>query len=267
MTNRSYAVAVVIYTTDGFRLNILFEMLDNSGVTVEETLIKDQGFPPPLELDHLEELRNGQGLYIDQTMLSNGTVTLVVNSSTGMPTGGNDCFSDEECGHGSCSANGTTSSRCVCEWGWTGPACLRNALARGGVDEAAMQYVGLVLQNEQSEFTQAPGESLHGGHPSPPPGATDRSNSELLIRTSMAFFQAYHHSQPLAATGRPQPPPVDTTLLAALNFDRGTDSANASAGSPLVFGAASGAAAGFEVRTTDDRSAAPPPFKEMINTV
>ena len=91
-----------MYTTAGFKLNILHEMLNNSGVTVEETPIRAGGFPAAVAVDRLEELRPGQAVRVEGAALANGTLALAVNGSAGLPTGGAPCFFNEECGHGTC---------------------------------------------------------------------------------------------------------------------------------------------------------------------
>eukprot|EP01052_Picozoa_sp_SAG31_P004132 SAG31_NODE_168_length_21484_cov_21.524994_11_plen_2243_part_00 len=267
VTNRSYAVAVTVYSTDGFKLNILFEMLNNSGVAVEEVMLKDGGFPTAVQVDHLEELRPGQATHIETTTMANGTVTLRVDSSNGMPTGGAPCFFDIECGHGVCNSTQAAAayaqtgpdapwpdkSRCICDWGWTGPTCLNNALGRGGVDESRQQYVALVLQNEMSEFQQLVGEGE-------PVGSRGPALAAQAMRTSLTFNQAYHRRQPQAATGRPQPPPVASNLLLSEDFNSGVDSLNRSAGAPALVFAGAGAAAGFTMWISDDGSEAPPQY-------
>jgi hypothetical protein len=86
VTNKSHSVAVAVYNLDGFKLNVMKEMLNNSGVTVEERLITDSGFPHGLPAASIQELYNGSGVQIESATLRQGGTSLVVNSIHGQDT-------------------------------------------------------------------------------------------------------------------------------------------------------------------------------------
>eukprot|EP01043_Picozoa_sp_COSAG02_P043633 COSAG02_NODE_3819_length_6190_cov_2.979806_1_plen_1966_part_10 len=80
VSTRGHSVALTVLTLDGFKLDVLHEMLNRSGVTIEERMIQYGGFPHALPVGKVVG-PTGEYVRVESATMQNGAFALEVNGT------------------------------------------------------------------------------------------------------------------------------------------------------------------------------------------
>eukprot|EP01043_Picozoa_sp_COSAG02_P097072 COSAG02_NODE_33315_length_502_cov_0.756824_1_plen_132_part_01 len=80
VSTRGHSVALTVLTLDGFTLDVIHEMLNRSGVTIEDRMIQHGGFPHALPVGTVVG-PTGENVRVESATMQNGAFALELNGT------------------------------------------------------------------------------------------------------------------------------------------------------------------------------------------